>query len=68
MIVISILIIIIVGLLFTGKSGVEASQQAAIEENVVKRTIWHGQTGCMGILFVAVGVVGLLAILTAMGL
>jgi hypothetical protein len=62
-VIIVVLIVVFAGLAFTLKSGARAANQAAIEPDVIKRTIHGGESGCMGLLFCAFGVAGVLAII-----
>lgn len=61
--IIVIVIAVFVGLAFSLKSGTKAANEAAIERDPVKRTIHAGESGCMGLLFCAIGVAGMLAII-----
>lgn len=64
MILAAILVLIILfGLFFTGKSGVEAAEQAATDDDPVRRAVYQGQSSCMGVLFAVIGAAGVFVLL-----
>lgn len=61
--IILVVIVVFVGLAYTLKSGTRAANEAATEPDPIKRTIHGGESGCMGLLFCAIGVAGVLAVI-----
>lgn len=61
---IAILIIaILVCMFFTGRSGTQAAEQAAVEDKPVEKALNWGQAGCMGLLFAGIGAAGVFLLL-----
>lgn len=61
-----LIIAILVCMLFVGRSGTQAAEQAAVEEKPVERTLLWGQASCLGVLFALIGAVGVFVLLGAM--
>lgn len=59
-----VIIVVFVGLAFSLKSGTQAAEKAAVEHDPVKRTLHKGEVGCMGLLFCAIGVAGVLTLIS----